>query len=1000
MPYAIAPAAALRTGGGPPARPAGHALAWARACAFALALTAGTPAPGQIVTDGSFGAAGALPGPDYSIDASLGAQSGPNLFHSFTRFDVRAGETATFSGPATVANIVSRITGGAPSSVDGTVRSTIAGASLFLLNPAGILVGPNAAFDVDGALHLSTADLLTFADGTTVPTGQAGAATLSVAPIESFGFLSGQPAQVVLSGAGGTLTPGAPSDRLAPAFGADLTITAGSILMDADRPAVAGGAYTQITSVGGRVVLTAVGSPGEVALDPARGGTASLGGEIRLESAASVRQLGGQGILMRAGTVALGGEAQVSSSGTGVAGAGPVTIVADRVLMRGRSSIVASAFAGLGSEDISVAANESISIVLDAPGANVSQRFLAGIANSGYLGSTGAAGGILLSAPVIEIGGDSPGLSTSSFGTGNAGPVFITGGQRVHIDNLTLITVSTGAGLAGLVSVSAPEVRIANSQLEAGAGLQFLPGLPGSSGAGAYMRVSGQTIEIRNSRLSSASSNAGPAGTIEINGGEVGIRDSEVTTAAFSSGAGGLIGLIADGTLVLERSLVAAGANATGAGGNIGALADTITLSDSDIVTSTAGPAAAGNIVISAETTHLQRSRVASDSGSIDPVTGSRSSTTGAAGRVGVWADDTLRMESSSASSRTVDQGAGSLVWLRAPVMVLTDSAAFTDTYGDGQGGAVLIEGGRLTLERAIVSSNSGGARLADGRLLEAGGGDAGRIEVRLEGALAATGATAGLATATGGAGDSGEIVIEAGEVRLADGAFVASDSFGDGRAGSIEIDAGAALVLRRAAITTQSQRTDGGNVTIVARDQVRLVDGAISTSVAGDGDGGNIVIDPRFILLGGRSLIIASAIGGDGGSIRLSIVGNGAFVPGSESVVSASSEFGVDGSVEIVAPEQDVGGSLRVPDTGYRDPAALARRPCGEALPGRRGSFVVLGDRSPVAFAGAALADVRRDDAHGRGDPASAHASAGHTRVGGVPRAPADAASGQPCGR
>jgi large exoprotein involved in heme utilization and adhesion len=37
--------------------------------------------------------------------------NGPNLFHSFDRFSVGTNDTARFSGPTGIANILSRVTG-------------------------------------------------------------------------------------------------------------------------------------------------------------------------------------------------------------------------------------------------------------------------------------------------------------------------------------------------------------------------------------------------------------------------------------------------------------------------------------------------------------------------------------------------------------------------------------------------------------------------------------------------------------------------------------------------------------------------------------------------------------------------------------------------------------------------------------------------------------------------------------------------------------------------
>src|SRR6266853_19552 len=122
--------------------------------AFAPLLHAG------LVTDGTVGAAGAIGkvGGNFAIPQTLGTKVGGNLFHSFSQFDLSAGESATFSGPNDVSNILARVTGGSASSIDGTIRSTIPNANLFLINPSGVLFGPNAKLEVDGSFAATTAD--------------------------------------------------------------------------------------------------------------------------------------------------------------------------------------------------------------------------------------------------------------------------------------------------------------------------------------------------------------------------------------------------------------------------------------------------------------------------------------------------------------------------------------------------------------------------------------------------------------------------------------------------------------------------------------------------------------------------------------------------------------------------------------------------------------------------------------------------------------------------
>ena len=54
---------------------------------------------------------GAIPstGGEYTIGESLGLVRGSNLFHSFGKFNLDVGETARFTGPSAIANILSRV---------------------------------------------------------------------------------------------------------------------------------------------------------------------------------------------------------------------------------------------------------------------------------------------------------------------------------------------------------------------------------------------------------------------------------------------------------------------------------------------------------------------------------------------------------------------------------------------------------------------------------------------------------------------------------------------------------------------------------------------------------------------------------------------------------------------------------------------------------------------------------------------------------------------------
>ena len=153
--------------------------------------------PTAITSDGTLGTTVARSGNLYNING--GTIKGTNQFHSFGQFSVGTGDIASFNGPAnaTIQNILSRVTGGTRSEIDGTLRSTISGANLYLLNPSGILFGPNAQLDVSGSFHATTADYIGLADGVRFNAVPSSADNLlTTAPPAAFGFLTSNPAPI------------------------------------------------------------------------------------------------------------------------------------------------------------------------------------------------------------------------------------------------------------------------------------------------------------------------------------------------------------------------------------------------------------------------------------------------------------------------------------------------------------------------------------------------------------------------------------------------------------------------------------------------------------------------------------------------------------------------------------------------------------------------------------------------------------------------------------
>ena len=124
----------------------------------------------QIIPDQTLGSENSVVTPNINIrgiDSDRidgGAVRGGNLFHSFQKFNIDEGRGAYFSNPGNSVNILTRVTGGNVSEILGTL-GVLGNANLFLINPNGIVFGPNARLDIGGSFFATTADGILFENG-------------------------------------------------------------------------------------------------------------------------------------------------------------------------------------------------------------------------------------------------------------------------------------------------------------------------------------------------------------------------------------------------------------------------------------------------------------------------------------------------------------------------------------------------------------------------------------------------------------------------------------------------------------------------------------------------------------------------------------------------------------------------------------------------------------------------------------------------------------------
>lgn len=162
----------------------------------------------EVILDGSLGPKTTLLGPDYDIAAELGQQHGNNLFHSFQTFNLQSHESATFSGHESIGNVITRVTGGQPSHIDGMLRLTLPHADFYLLNPAGLLFGQHAVLNMNGSFYASTADSLRLGAQGQFNARLPKQSLLTVAQPTAFGFLTENPASITFKDSTLTVNPG------------------------------------------------------------------------------------------------------------------------------------------------------------------------------------------------------------------------------------------------------------------------------------------------------------------------------------------------------------------------------------------------------------------------------------------------------------------------------------------------------------------------------------------------------------------------------------------------------------------------------------------------------------------------------------------------------------------------------------------------------------------------------------------------------------------------
>ncbi|WP_414581231.1 filamentous hemagglutinin N-terminal domain-containing protein [Scytonema sp. PCC 10023] len=507
-----------------------------------------------------------------------GTRAGSNLFHSFDQFSVHTATTAYFNNALDIHNIISRVTGKSISNIDGTLRANGI-ANLFLINPNGIIFGPNASLNIGGSFLASTASSLNFADDTkfsatdpqtiplltvSVPIGLQFGAT--AAPIRNQSQASpGGTTNILSYPVGLQVQP----DKTLAIVGGDVTLEGGNL-----------------TAARGRIELGSVASNSLVSLNPTNQGWI-LGYEgvqnfqnIQLiqrtvdgsEIPSIVDASGNDGsgnIQVQGKSVELIGNVRLINLTNGVKDGGDLTITTSKLIVRDGAQLLTMTIGEGSGGNLTVNASKSVEVIGSSTITDTDITFTRPSALSSTTTATGNAGdvhintGRLLIQGGAEISAESSGdRQNSQFkpATGKGGNLTVNASESIELIGTSargfpssLFARTLGSGDAGKMTITTGQLIVRD---------------------GATLNVSSQLPKLQENVIYLGDAiNLGKAGELNITARSILLNNKGKLTSETNSGQGGNLNLQVQDLLQLRRnsqiSTNAGKAQAFGDGGNI-----------------------------------------------------------------------------------------------------------------------------------------------------------------------------------------------------------------------------------------------------------------------------------------------------------------------------------------------------------------------------------------------------------------------------------------------
>jgi filamentous hemagglutinin family protein len=888
-----------------------------------------------------------------------GASRGGNLFHSFSDFNIGDGQRLYFANPTGIQTIFTRVTGNTLSNINGTLGVDGA-ASLFLLNPNGILFGQNARLDLQGSFVGTTANSIRFGDqGTFSATNPQAVPLLTIQP-SALVFTQVNSGKIVSE----SIAPAGQSPTGRNLLGLRVPDGQNMLLIGGDVEIDGNGIYSGLNAQGGRIELGGLAGAGEIAFN-------NFQLVYPTEAARS--------------NVSLSNTARVSTVGIG---GGNLVVNANQITATTGAILVAGTEGAGDAGDIILNAN--VVNVIGTKSFDTSGAFYNQVRNAT---ATGNAGDIIINTNELTIS-DNAIFNTGTLGRGKGGSVNINARDTVTLDQGYIVApiISGANAQGGDVRIKAGSVIIKNgSQID-------LSG-SGTGNTGSVVIDARDRIDIESfGPVSSAIFNGidpggiGQSGEIRLTTGSLSLLGSaQLVASTEGQGNAGNIIVNARDQILMDRADVSesgakigsdVGNGAIGNGGEIRITTGLLSLKNGAQLTSlTSGKGDAGSIVVNAKDILFQ-GRYLQPNGTFNPsgiVAGIDRSGVGNGGEVRVAANSLTIQDKASITNFVRGQGNGGNTFIeardqvellngnvigsvvqggignagnikiRTGAMSLIDrSFIISDTNGVGNAGSILLEANTLTMGRTATGENLAGSYISTDTTNQ---GNAGNIFINVRDDISLDSSLIFNIIFEKGKGQGGDVKISAGALRLLNNSSINSSTTGEGNAGNVSIDVRDTLFLKNGSnILTSTLSFKGspgignaGNILIQAGDRISLADEAyLSTATFGQGNAGIVGIKAKSLdLISGSQISTSTSAAGRAGDVQIQTTDSISLIGMDATNTQRSGIFSV-----VNRTGKDRGGNIQI-TTGnltIADDASISASTLGQ---GRAGDIRVNADRS-----------------------------------------------------